>query len=96
MVRMQLEQAEQKVELQVNKLNCELAVANRKFIQAQTALQNAEDNLKNATESFAAGVISSGDLMQVPDCLDVGSWRADRCRDWDSNELCVSHAGHGS
>lgn len=65
MVRVQLEQAEQKVELQVNKLNSELAVANRKLIQARAALQNAEDNLRNANESFAAGVISPGDLMQA-------------------------------
>lgn len=65
MVRLQLEQAEQKVELQVNKLNSELAVANRKLIQARTTLQNAEENLRNATEGFAAGIISSGDLMQA-------------------------------
>lgn len=64
-VHMQMEQAQEKIELQVNKLNYELAVANRKLTQAQTALQNAEDNLRNATESFSAGVISSGDLMQA-------------------------------
>lgn len=65
MVRMQVQQAEEKITLQVNKLNYELAVANEKLIQAKSALRNAEDNLHNATESFAAGVISSGDLMQA-------------------------------
>ena len=65
MLRLQREQAEEKVELQVTKLNYELEVANRKYIQAQTALRNAEDNLRNANESFAEGTISSSDLMQA-------------------------------
>ena len=64
-VQLQLQQAEEMIELQANKLNYELAVANEKLIQAKSALKNAEDNLKNADESFAAGVISSGDLMQA-------------------------------
>ena len=51
------------VERKKSKLNYELAVANSKLTQAQTNLKNAEENLSMAQESFAAGVISSSDLM---------------------------------
>lgn len=59
----QIEEAKEKIELQVTKLNYELEVANKKLIQAQSNLVNAEENLKLAQESFAAGVINSNDLM---------------------------------
>ncbi|MBR1793191.1 MAG: TolC family protein [Bacteroidales bacterium] len=59
----QIEEAKEKIELQVTKLNYELEVANKKLVQAQSNLVNAEENLKLAQESFAAGVISSSDLM---------------------------------
>jgi len=59
----QMQEAREMIELQVNKLNYELAVANTKLIQAKTNLTNAEENLQMAQDSFAAGVISSSDLM---------------------------------
>ena len=62
-VQYQIQQAREMIELQVNKLNYELAVANSKLTQAQTNLKNAGENLNMAQESFAAGVISSSDLM---------------------------------
>lgn len=62
-VRYQLQQAQEMIALQVSKLNFELAVANSKLTQAQSNLANAEENLHMAQESFAAGVISSSDLM---------------------------------
>lgn len=62
-VQYQIQQAQEMIALQVNKLNFELAVANSKLTQAQTNLTNAEENLHMAQESFAAGVISSSDLM---------------------------------
>ncbi len=57
------EEAEEMVRLQVNKLNTDLAVANKKRIQAQTNVACAEENLALAAESFAAGVVSSTELM---------------------------------
>lgn len=60
---LQLEEAKEKIELQVNKLNYELEVANKKLVQAESNLSNAEENLKLARESFDAGIISSNDLM---------------------------------
>lgn len=62
-VRYQHEEAQELVELQVNKLNTDLDVANRKLVQAQSNLANAEENLRLANESYDAGVISSTDLM---------------------------------
>lgn len=62
-VMYQVEEAREMIELQVNKLNYELAVANSKLTQAQTNLTNAEENLQMAQDAFATGVISSSDLM---------------------------------
>ena len=61
--RLEMAEAKEKIELQVNKLNYELEVANKKLVQAQSNLANAEENLKLAQESFDAGVINSNDLM---------------------------------
>jgi outer membrane protein TolC len=62
-VACQIEEAQEMIELQVNKLNYELALAYKKLTQAQSNLDNAEENLKLANESFQAGVCSSSDLM---------------------------------
>ena len=62
-VAYQIEEAEEMIELQVNKLNYELTLAYKKLAQAQSNLENAEENLKLANESFHAGVCSSSDLM---------------------------------
>lgn len=61
----QIEEAKEKIELQVNKLNYALEVANKKMQQAQSNLYYAEENLQLADESFKAGLISSSDLMQA-------------------------------
>ena len=62
-VHYQMDEAKEKIELQLNKLNFELDVACKKLAQAQSNLANAEENLRLATESFEAGVIESSDLM---------------------------------
>lgn len=64
-VQMQQSEAQEKITLQVNKLNYELGVANAKLIQTQSNIEQAEENLKLAQESFAAGMISSSDLLQA-------------------------------
>jgi len=58
-----IEEASDKIELLVNKLNYELEVANNKRTAAETNLTHAEENLRLAQESFRSGLISSGDLM---------------------------------
>ena len=62
-VRWQMAEAQEMIELQVNKVKFELDLAYKKMAQAESNLANAEENLKLANESFKAGVASSTDLM---------------------------------
>ena len=62
-VKWQMEEARELIELQVNKVRHELELAYKKMAQAKSDLENAEENLKLADESFAAGMASSSDLM---------------------------------
>jgi outer membrane protein TolC len=59
----QIEEAQEMIELQVNKLNYELELAYKKLEQAQSNLLQAEENLRLADESFKAGMCGSSDLM---------------------------------
>ena len=59
----QIEQAQEMIELQVNKLRCELDLAYKKLAQAKSNLVQAEDNLQLADESFKSGMCNSSDLM---------------------------------
>lgn len=60
---LQLEESRDLILLEVNKLNHQLKVANLKLVQSRSDLENAEENLRLADESFDAGVINSTDLM---------------------------------
>ena len=62
-VAYQIEEAQEMIELQVNKLSYELDLARKKLTQAQSDLVQAEENLKLADESFKAGMCNSSDLM---------------------------------
>ena len=62
-VQYQMEEAQEMIELQVNKINYELQLAYKKLEQAESNLVNAEENLKLADESFKSGMCSSSDLM---------------------------------
>lgn len=64
-VRLQHTEVEEMITLQVNKLNYELKVANAKLVQATSDVDEANENLRLAQASFAAGLISSSDLMQA-------------------------------
>ena len=59
----QIEEAQEMIELQVNKINYELELAYKKLDQAQSNLVQAKENLRLADESFKAGMCSSSDLM---------------------------------
>lgn len=63
--RLQREEMQEMVQLEVNKLNTDLKVSRKKLVQARANLTNAEENLALATESFEAGVISSTELMEA-------------------------------
>ena len=60
---LQMEEAREMIELQVNKVKYELELSHKKLLQAQSNMQQAEENLKLADESFAEGMCSSSDLM---------------------------------
>ena len=62
-VAYQMEEAEEMIALQVKKLSCELELAYKHLVQAESDLDVAENNLKLADESFKAGMCSSSDLM---------------------------------
>lgn len=56
-------EAEELIELQVNKLSCELELAYKRLAEAESSIDEANENLKLADESFKAGVCSSSDVM---------------------------------
>lgn len=64
-VQYQMQEAREMITLQVNKLNYELRVANAKLVEATSNMEEAEENLRLAQDSFAAGVISSSDLLMA-------------------------------
>lgn len=64
-VQYQMQEAREMITLQVNKLNYELRVANAKLVEAASNIEEAEENLRLAQDSFAAGLISSSDLLMA-------------------------------
>lgn len=58
-----MQDAKEKIQLQVNKTEFELEVAKEKLTQAQMNLENANENLRMANEAFAAGVMTANDVM---------------------------------
>lgn len=62
-VAFQMQEAEDLIALQVNKLQCELELAYKHMAEAESNLEAAQDNLELAQESFNAGTCSSSDLM---------------------------------
>lgn len=61
----QMDEARQMIALQVTKLTSELELAYKKLDQAMSAMQQAEENLLLADESFKAGMCNSSDLMMA-------------------------------
>ena len=64
-IAMQTEEARELIELQVNKVYYELELAYRKRAEAESLVDEAEENLRLADESFKAGMCSSSDLMMA-------------------------------
>jgi len=58
-----MQEAQELIELQVNKLQYEYELAWKKLTQAESNLEMAEENLRLADECFAAGMCGSSDLM---------------------------------
>lgn len=62
-VELQLEEAQEKIRLQVTQTEQQLAEANRKLSMATANIDNAEENLRMAQAGFEEGMISSTELM---------------------------------
>ena len=56
-------EAEELIELQVNKLSCELELAYKRLAEAESNIDMANKNLELADESFKAGLCNSSDVM---------------------------------
>ncbi len=64
-IALQTEEAKELIELQVNKVSYELELAYKKKVEAVSLVEQAEENLRLADESFKAGMCSSSDLMMA-------------------------------
>ena len=64
-IALQTEEAKELIALQVNKVSYELELAYKKKVQAESLVEQAEENLRLADESFKAGMCSSSDLMMA-------------------------------
>ncbi len=65
MATLEMEEAREKMELQVTQSAFHVTEANKKLQQAQTAIQRAEENLRMANLGFQEGVISSTTVMEA-------------------------------
>ena len=62
---LEMEEAREKMELQVNQSNFRVNEANKKLLWAQASQQRADENLRMATLGFQEGVISSTTVMEA-------------------------------
>ena len=64
-VRYQLDEAREKVELQVNQASFRVTEANKAFARAVKNCERAEENLRTASVGFKAGVIPTSDMLEA-------------------------------
>ena len=65
MARLEMEEAREKMELQVSQSSFRVHEANKKLLQAQSNIDRAEENLRMAELGFKEGVISSTTVMDA-------------------------------
>ena len=63
--RYQLDEAREKVELQVNQASFRVTEANKAFAHAVKNCERAEENLRTASVGFKAGVIPTSDMLEA-------------------------------
>ena len=64
-VRLQMDEAREKITLQVNQSNFQVQEANRKLEMTKANIRKAEENLRTADLGFREGVISSTTVMEA-------------------------------
>ena len=62
---LELEEAREKIELQVNQITFKVDEANKKLAMAQTNIKSADENLRTANLGFQEGVISPTVVMEA-------------------------------
>lgn len=62
---LELEEAREKIELQVNQSTFKVDEANRRLTMAQSNIQRADENLRMATVGFREGVITPATVMEA-------------------------------
>jgi len=62
---LQLEETKEKMQLQIKQCSYKVAESLKKKVSAEHNIENAEENLRYATEGFAEGVITSTDLLEA-------------------------------
>ena len=65
MANLQLAEAREMIELQVNQNTFKVGEANKKLLMAQTNIQRADENLRTANLGFREGVISPTTVMEA-------------------------------
>jgi outer membrane protein TolC len=63
--RLEMDEAREKIELQVNQSAFRVDEANKKLALAQTSTQKADENLRTANLGFREGVISTTTVMEA-------------------------------
>jgi outer membrane protein TolC len=64
-IRLQREEAKEKIGLQINQAKFRMAESVRRLAIAASSVDKAEENLRFAREAFEAGVAGSTDLMEA-------------------------------
>lgn len=64
-VSYKIEEAKEKIQLQVTQAGFKISEANKKNVAALKNMEKADENLRFANEAFDAGVITSSDLMEA-------------------------------
>jgi len=64
-VQYQIDEAKEKIELQVNQFGFRTDEAKRRLIMAEKSVEKADENVRFANEAFDAGLIGSTDLMEA-------------------------------
>jgi outer membrane protein TolC len=64
-VQYQIDEAKEKIELQVNQFGFRTDEARRRLSMAEKSVEKADENVRFANEAFDAGLIGSTDLMEA-------------------------------
>lgn len=60
---LELDEAKEKIRLQINQSTFKLTEANKKLVSAQKNIEKADENLRSANVGFEEGVISASDVL---------------------------------